>query len=359
MTILSFLLTGCGLFDNVPKVFPETVSEVLEQPISSGFQYNLNRHDEFFSLEMYEPFGENTHVALLSELSTLRFTDNLPRLDGATALYPLYAAFARAVYPEGFYYLYSHRTEYWDMDDFHWLNNARDEVICTTTAGAFENLINGLVDIIFIADISEAQQAKADELGLELVLTPIGLDAFVFFVNVLNPVNNLNIADIIGIYSGMITNWKEIGGDDSIILAYQRSENSGSQTALESIMGDVPIMEPLTYIIDQMGTQVEYIADYENHPNALGYSFLFYVQTLFADERIKLLSIEGVEPSFETIISGKYPFTGFFYAITVVREPETEEDVARFDNARLMIEWILSPQGQYLVDKTGFVPLHQ
>jgi len=72
---------------------------------------------------------------------------------------------------------------------------------------------------------------------------------------------------------------------------------------------------------------------------------------------IIFLSIDGVEPTADNIANGTYPFTNDFYAITVVREPETEEDAERIYNAEKLIEWILSPQGQSLVEKTGYVPL--
>ena len=74
------------------------------------------------------------------------------------------------------------------------------------------NLINGRVDIIFALAPSEQQLAEAKRLGKELKLTPIGKEAFVFFVNEKNPVKSLTADEIKGIYSGEITNWKEVGG---------------------------------------------------------------------------------------------------------------------------------------------------
>ncbi|MDV2887769.1 substrate-binding domain-containing protein, partial [Alkalihalophilus pseudofirmus] len=81
--------------------------------------------------------------------------------------------------------------------------------------------------------------------GKELVMTPIGKEAFVFFVNPKNSVNDLQVSEIKGIYSGNIKNWSKLGGKNDRIIAFQRPKNSGSQTLLEKIMGNTPIMEPL------------------------------------------------------------------------------------------------------------------
>jgi len=66
------------------------------------------------------------------------------------------------------------------------------------------------------------------------------------------------------------------------------------------------------------------------------------------NQQIKLLAIDGIVPSTETIQNNSYPFSGFFYAITLGNETE---------NTKLFIEWILSEQGQYLIEKTGYVSL--
>jgi len=99
------------------------------------------------------------------------------------------------------------------------------------------------------------------------------------------------------------------------------------------------------------------VSVYKNYKNALGYSFLFYINEMIAEDEIKFLSIDGVEPTADNIANGTYPFTNDFFAITVVREPETEEDAERISNTEKLVEWILSPQGQSLVGKTGYVPL--
>jgi phosphate transport system substrate-binding protein len=114
-------------------------------------------------------------------------------------------------------------------------------------------------------------------------------------------------------------------------------------------MADKIIMEPLKEnVVGGMGGIIEQVAVYKNYANAIGYSFLFFATEMAQNDQIKLLSVDGIYPSKETIQTGEYPFIGPFYAIT--RGDETE-------NMNKLVEWILSEQGQYLVERTGYIPL--
>jgi phosphate transport system substrate-binding protein len=297
-----------------------------------------------FIIQEYQPFRENTKALRLTEPSTLKIVNNLPIIDGATALYPLYSAFVQAVYPED---------EYMHYETYIMKDEERIRVMpivgCSKTDRAYERLINGNVDIIFCAGPSDDQIQMAIEKGVQLILTPIGKEAFVFFVNRQNPVNDLSTEQIRGIYSGRIINWNEIGGRKNEIRAYQRPKNSGSQTMLESIMGDEIIIEPLKEnMLGLMLDIITYTADYRNYKNAIGYSFLFYTTQMVNNNKIKLLSINGIEPTIESIQQEVYPYSSFFYAIITNTQNE---------NVNKFIEWILSEQGQYLVRETGYVPI--
>ena len=281
----------------------------------------------------YVPFSTENRLATLPGNASIQILDNLPRLDGATALYPVYASFVQATYPSTLNYS-------------DW---GQGVLKMTTTPRAFANLINGDVDIIFTAPPSQNQILTATEKGKTFHSTPIGKDAFVFFVNKNNPVNSLTIEQIQGIYSGAITNWSEVGGNNIEIIAYQRPPDSGSQTALEFIMGELPIMDlPIESRGSSMTGIFEQVIAYRNHNNAIGFSFLFFTTEMVRSNEIKLLSIEGVAPTKETIKSGQYQFSDPFYAITTGNETE---------NMIKLIEWILSDEGQYLIEKTGYVPI--
>jgi phosphate transport system substrate-binding protein len=171
--IILVILLFCG---NI--LFPQDTVE--NEPVKIVQDVNLNE---------YIPFGKNSKVISLNGDSHLKLFENLPKLDGATALYPVYASFVQAVYPSS------------DYSSFY-----RGIVKCTQTPSAYKNLINGDADIIFCVEPSKDQIAMAAERGLEFNMTPIGKDAFVFFVHKSNRINNIESGQIREIYSGNITN---------------------------------------------------------------------------------------------------------------------------------------------------------
>ena len=298
--------------------------------------------DRALMLHEYDPFREGTKAVKLEEPSDLQLTEYEAltlRLDGATALYPVYAAFAQAVYPNP-YIEYDHGA-----------------LSCTNTVNAYEQLIQGNKDMIFVAGPSQAQLDMAAQAGVELHLTPIGKEAFVFFVNSRNPVTGLTVEQIQGIYSGQITNWREVGGKNQAIRPFQRAENSGSQTALQSLMGSLPLLEPEEEdVIADMGGIIRQVASYRNYKNAIGFSFRFYSTEMVTDDQIRLLALNGVEPTKETIRDGSYPISSYFYAVTAapIGQPapqETDPLLSKF------LDWVLSEQGQEIVERTGYVSL--
>ena len=299
--------------------------------------------DRAILLHEYDPFVPESRVVSLEEESTLQFgpaTAGRLRLDGATALYPVYSAFVQAVFPDG-----------------HPGSPYADIAACSNTVYAYENLINQDVDMIFAAAPSQAQLDAAERAGMELHLTPIGREAFVFFVNSKNPVTNLTVEEIQGIYTGKITNWKEVGGKNQVIRAFQRAENSGSQSALQRLMQGLPLIEPEKEDrISAMDGIIRQVASYRNYPNALGFSFRFYATEMVTDDEIRLLALDGVEPTRESIRDGSYPISSEFYAVTAapVGQAAREENDLRLS---AFLEWILSEQGQAIVEETGYVAL--
>ena len=293
---------------------------------------------EYFYYRTYDPFREDSLVQTLGEKAALHFSqgDALPRMDGATALYPVYAAFCQAVYPEPAGEDYS----------FYW-----DTIACSTTTRAYKDIVDGDRDIIFVAGPSEEQEAYAAKKGVELVYTPIGREAFVFFVHPNNPVEGLTLDQLRGIYSGEITRWDQLNvkalGE---ILAYQRDEGSGSQTALERfVMRDTPLMPAdREKTVDGMGDIIDRVSAYQNHKNAIGFSFRFYATALMKGFDVKLLAVNGVAPTVENIENGSYPLASSFYAVT-----RSDAD----ENTLALLDWICGEQGQELIRKTGYTPI--
>ena len=284
------------------------------------------------NLRAYSPYAKKTQALLLDTISTLKLETDLPLLNGATALYPVYAAFAQAVYPKKKYDWYG------------------GEVACNNTVRAYEKLINKTADMIFVASPSKRQLEEAEKAGVSFRYTPIGKEAFVFFVNAQNPVNELTIEQLQAIYSGEIKNWKELGGNDEAIRPFQRNENSGSQTAFVHFMQEKTIMEPPKEDVMQfmMGI-VTRTADYKNYGNAIGFSFRFYVKEMVKNKELKILKINGVYPDLETIGNGRYPISSSFFAVTLTDNNKP--------NVTKLLEWIVSEQGQYLVKETGYCPI--
>ena len=347
-SIAGVILLISGIF-SIPEIYRSSIPQAREE-------VNLSR---------YTPFGDywyvdgilthhDSEVIKLDGESSLKLDGDLPRLDGATALYPLYSAFVRATYPvpeariDNFEYF-----PHGDLRD----TEVMSLVVCSRTAAAFENLVEGYADVVFLMGVSDEQRLLAEQKGLELVLTPIGREAFVFFVNSRNRVTDITENDIRGIYSGQITNWREIGGGNNEIRAYQRPDESGSQTKLKQIMGDTPLVPaPIDTITDTMMMMYERVAGYKNYRNSLGYSFLYYIRDMINENKVKFLSINGIAPTPENITNGTYPFADDFYAVTV-RSNGEYMNPERTENIEKLLEWILSAQGQYLVEATGYVPV--
>lgn len=280
----------------------------------------------------YLPFEEESKIVSLEKEASFKLTENLPIIDGAAAVFPVYSAFVNAVYPE--------TTELWD-GVFEYNN----------TVGGYKLLGEKQTDIFFGAYPSEEQIAEAKSHGTEFVYTPIGYDAFVFFVHKNNPIDNLTTEQVQGIYSGEITNWSEVGGKNEKIAAYQRNEGSGSQSMLKRFMGDKKIMEaPTEMVNDLMSGIIEKVSDYRSKSNSIGFSFRYYVEGIIRNPDIKLLSIDGIYPSVENIKNGSYPITAQLYAVTY--EENDNENVDK------LIEWVLSEEGQYIIEKTGYVGIN-
>ncbi len=268
-------------------------------------------------LDKYLPFDENSEAVLIE--SETKLIGDLPVIDGAAALYPLCSSFVHALYPEA-------------SVEFDGENFTKDSKLqFTNTRGAYKNVVDGVADVIICAKPSEEQLAYAKEKGVELKLVPIGKEAFVFLVNAENPVSDLTEEQIRGIYSGEYTNWKQLGGENKLISALQRNEGSGSQTAMINFME---------------GTEIK--RDYDTFlGSAIGFSFRFYVEGIVEDGGVKMLSVNGIYPNKENIKTESYPIVNEIYA--VYRE---DNDNA---NIPILINWILSDEGQQIIEDTGYV----
>ena len=271
---------------------------------------------------------EQSAPEVSEEIAFLR--ENFPRIDGSTSLIPLEAGVRAAIFGKSF-------------------DEAQKDVVHSTTWGSFKNLLGGDADIIFSTPISAEQQEMADEAGIKLEQVPVVKEAFVFVVNAKNPVDALSQQQIKDIYSGKITNWKQVGGSDEPIIAYQRNTDSGSQNYMIDFMGETPLMEAPTELRPgSMSGLMDVIAPNDGAMGSIGYSVYAYAADMYGTgSDIKFIKVDGVAPTKETIISGEYPLNSYNYAIFRADEPEEGA-------VRRLAEWMTSYDGQLAAAKAGY-----
>lgn len=337
--ILPTLLLPLLYSKNKKKVFKYWLIFFVIFIVILAINIGINKYEESITIntspnintDEYLPFVEDSKIVKLDKDASLKLENNLPILDGAAACFPMYSAFVNAVYPEN--------TKLDTQYGVFRYNN---------TVYGYKLLAERQTDIFFGGYPSEEQIEKAVSEGTEFEYTEIGKEAFVFFVHKDNPISNLTTEQIKGIYSGEITNWKEVGGADEKIVAFQRNEGSGSQSMLIRFMGDTPIMTPPTeQVNDFMSGIIDQVSQYKNTSSSIGFSFRYYLEGIIKNPNVKTISIDGIEPNKENIRDGKYPITSPVYAVTYKNNDN--------ENVQKLLEWILSDEGQEIVEKTGYV----
>jgi len=284
-----------------------------------------------------QPTNENQQQGEIITDENLYEGKDYPKIDGSTATLPLAEAF-KANFT---------KTELKDVEVEH-----------TKTHNAYVKLINDEVDLILVTEPSKEELELAKQKGVELEVIPVVKEGFVFYVNSGNAIDNLTTEQIQKIYTGEITNWKDVGGADEKILAYQRPTNSGSQTGMLSlVMKGLKMMEPKTETLaGTMEEIINFVSDYTNGKNAIGYSYYYYANTMFESidktvaSNINLLGVDGVKPTNKTIQNGSYPFTTAYYI--VINKADGEDSPAR-----ILANQMLSARGQKVAEEAGYVPV--
>lgn len=276
----------------------------------------------------YLPHEEDSDLVRLD--SSLKLNNNLPVLDGAAALVPVYASIIECVYPRG---SVTYEGGVFSDDNFYGENFAKDSKMqYKNTVRGYKAIVDGETDILFCASPSAEQKQYAEEQGVELVYVPVGLEAFIFFVNENNPVENLTTQQVRDIYGGKYKNWSQVGGPNRVINPVTRLEGSGSQSAMNAFMGDTEIAPKSPFAITG---------------GSIGFSFRYYMDGIVGNESVKMLSLNGVEPTAENIQNGTYPIIAQFYAI--YRSDNKNENIP------ILIDWLLSDEGQTLIEESGYV----
>ena len=280
--------------------------------------------------------------------------EDYPKLDGSTSTNPLLSIIACKLLGVPYSWMQNIENTYYiypDPDKAYAVSpNFYDIVYYMTTGthGSYMNLIEKKADLILVArTTSEDEKAHADELGVNLIETPIALDAFVFVTNKDNPVKNLTIKQIQDIYMGNITNWKDVGGRDAKINPYIRNDNSGSHELMkELVMENLEMPDWAEFGIGGM-RPVFYTLD--NDVNGICYAVYYYKEKMVRDEMVKSFSIDGVYPDSRSLKNGKYPLTTDVYAVI-------RSDLDKNSMAYKLYEMLQSEAGKAVISESGYIP---
>lgn len=283
-----------------------------------------------------EPASSGSSSVPDSTLAVEPFLDvaDYPLVDGSTACIPLMAQMMAQIT---------------GLD----LESAQSAISVSTTAYAWERMGRWNDEACKLLVVYEAPDYVKEELAASSVMLekkPIGRDALVFIVNEDNPVQSLTRQQLIDIYCGKITNWKDVGGEDREIVAFQRGEDSGSQTLFRKLLiQDNPLMPAPTELAPtEMGGLIDSVATYNNSANAIGFSVYYYVDQMYSQPGLRLLAVDGVTPSNETLADESYPLCNEFYAVV-------RASAAADSPERRIYDWLSTGEGLACIQKAGYV----
>ncbi|MCD4687427.1 MAG: substrate-binding domain-containing protein, partial [Anaerolineae bacterium] len=300
-----------------------------------------------------------------------------PRVDGSTSTGPLQRVIACAVLDVPCFWTTQGYEPNWsvragvpatgaDAADAPWGLRTVNLLYHTGTHSAYTNLIYEEADFILVARVPSADElAEAETAGITLDVQPVAWDAFVFIVNVDNPVDSLTLNNLRGIYTGVFTSWEVFGVTEPLpdtqyfdapdetgftIHPYTRNLNSGSQELMQRlVLGDLTEITGPDMMQSNMGAPLNVI---DLDPRGIGYSVYFYVQFMHRARNVKFLGVDSVPPTFDTIADGSYPLRAEVYAVV-------RGDAASDSTAVLLRDWLLTPDGQAAVAASGYVPLRE
>lgn len=201
----------------------------------------------------------------------------------------------------------------------------------------------GIKDVINgVSEIGMSSRELKDEEKSQVEGTTIAYDGIALLVNPENKVKNISLEDVKKVYTGEITNWKELGGDDSPIVVISREEGSGTRDAFQEIVGYES--EELTKdatISDGSGAVKTTVA---GNKNAIGFASFEYI-----DSTVAALSVNDVEPTADNVKAGEYKISRPFLLVT-------KED-SLTENGQKLIEFVLSDEGQKIVEENKLITL--
>lgn len=175
-------------------------------------------------------------------------------------------------------------------------------------------------------------------------------DALVFIVNKDNPVSSISKEDLQKIYKGEITNWKEIGGNDREIVAFEEGREETPTKLVETMVteGDVTVDSPYINVPGDDYAVWSTRCSYDNSENAIGYFQYSSLAGSSMEKEVKILKINDIEPSKEMIRSGEYPFR-------VPLDAAINKDLPSSDPAWTLYQWLTGEDGRKLAEMAGYI----
>lgn len=209
------------------------------------------------------------------------------------------------------------------------------------SSAGIEAVVNGTADIATSSrDLTEAEKSSTD-----LLKTVIAHDGIAIIVNPQNPIQNISLENLRGIYAGTITNWREIGGPDEPILVVNRDEASGTREAFKTIVMRGTPFDQSAAVLPGTGQVRDVVS---RTKNAIGYISLGFVESSFTKEKVKAISVDGVSASEQTIQSKAYPISRDLFLFT-------RESIS--PDAQAFIDFILSSAMDETIKEAGYLPL--
>ncbi|MCL2166505.1 MAG: substrate-binding domain-containing protein [Clostridiales bacterium] len=221
------------------------------------------------------------------------------------------------------------------------------------TYAALERLIPGSdnpADVVLAVKYYDDTLRDAKERGADLVISPIAKEGFIFILHKDNPIDSLTQGQLRDIFSGKVKNWQELGGADEEIIPVQRNWDSGSQTAILDFMGDVPLRDMAEddsiKLALSMGGMIETV--WTTGSGAIGYNI--YSWSLgggmaFGMDNLKLLAVDGIEPSIENLSNNSYPLMVYTYSYYNRGNSK----------GKALTDWLLTAEGQSVIASAGYV----
>ena len=216
-------------------------------------------------------------------------------------------------------------------------NDVKIEVQQVGSSAGIKNTIDGTSNLgMSSRDLKYEEAQSLDE-------TQIAIDGIAVVTNTENKVSDLTMDQVKDIFTGKITNWKEVGGNDADIVVVSREDGSGTRDGFQEIVGfESGDLTSNAQISDGSGNIKTTV---QGNENAIGYISFGYL-----DDSINSVKIGGVEPKEENVYNKKYPISRPFLLVT-------KGDAT--GDAKSFIDYVLSDDGQKTIEKEGFMSVNQ